>query len=118
MPLPAQQRAVVALQAALEAPEDLPLEAAQHPLGRQERGGVHDARAARLRRVRSTTSGTGTLARTASMTCSGVDVVAERLVGQDEPVPQHVRCDRANVLGQHVLAAAHERQRPGRERPC
>ncbi len=43
----------------------------------------------------------------------GVDVVGQRLVGQHQAVPQHVEGQLADVRGQHVVAAAQERERPG-----
>ena len=69
----AQQRAVVALQAAVESPDDLPLEAAQDPFGRQAGGGFHSrSLSANVLVPRITTSGTGILERMASTMCSAV----------------------------------------------
>ena len=42
------------------------------------------------------------------------DAVGQRVVGQHQPVPQHVRRDVEDVLRQHVVAAADQRQRAGR----
>ena len=44
----------------------------------------------------------------------GAHLLGERLVGEDEPVPQRVLRQFVQVLGQDVVAPADQRQRPGR----
>ena len=56
------------------------------------------------------TAGTAT-ARIGASRSSARDAVGERLVGQDDPVAQHVAGQVAHVLGQRVVAAAQEGQR-------
>ena len=52
----------------------------------------------------------------------GGALLGERLVGQHEPVSERVLRERADVGGDHVVAAVDERQRPGaldeRDRPA
>jgi hypothetical protein len=45
------------------------------------------------------------------MTVSG-EIVGQRVVGQDQPVPQHVRDDLDDVLRDDVVAAADQGQGP------
>ena len=42
----------------------------------------------------------------------GIEFVGQCLIRQHQPVPQHVECHFVDVVGQHVVAAAQERQRP------
>ena len=59
----------------------------------------------------SVTSGTGTAAITRSQQHVRIDALGERLVGQHEPVAQHVERERAHVVRQHERAAAQQRER-------
>src|ERR671929_2094916 len=40
----------------------------------------------------------------------GAHLLGERLVGEDEPVPQRVLHERAEILGEDVVAAANQRE--------
>ena len=65
-------------------------------------------------RLRWSSRGSGTATSTCSTTSSAVSAVAERVVGQHEPVAQDVGGEVAHVVGGHVAAAAQQRQHPSR----
>ena len=113
----AEHRPVVALQPPVEAADHPPLQPAQHPLRGQRRlcGPLPIIRGARPARSRSGTSGSGTRVEQRPEQVVGRDVVGERLVGQHQPVPQHVPGQVPRVRGQRVVAAAQEGQRLGPE---
>ena len=102
----AEQRAVVAVQQAVETADHRPLEPPQDA--------PQDLRGRRLGHgVSSGFSGAGTCCMHAlDRARRRVMPVGERLVGQHEAVAQHVGREVGDVLGQHVVAAAQERERP------
>ena len=64
---------------------------------------------------RSGTAGTGIRVDDRAQELVARDVLGQRLERQHEPVAQHVERQVEDVLGQRVVAAAHERERARRE---
>ena len=111
----AHQRAVVALQQAVEAAQHGPLEALEQRLGVRSSsdraaGSVQPLAMAGVSGA-SGLSGTGILRHDALDHRVGVDAFGQRLVGEHEAMPQHVADQAGHVLGQGVAAAAHEGER-------
>ena len=103
----------------VQPPDHLPLEAVEEALRRLDAewaGRFHQSAvtgpAAQAIRSRSASSGDGHRGEDAVDDVVGGDAVGERLVGEHEPVAQHVVGDLAQVLRERVLAAADECQRP------
>ena len=104
-PVAVEQAPVVALEQAVQAADDLPVEALEDAL-RRRRG-----RHVLLERD----DGDGDPAEDRGSRSVGGDVVGERLEGQDEPVAHDVVGHVEDVLRQDVVAAADEGERPGGE---
>ena len=118
-----QRRAVVAGEQPLDAPADRQVERAEERLRQRPRPGpVRRARRALRGRPSSarppaaprSSWGAATLREHRVEDPVGVDLLGERLVAEHEPVPERVLGERLDVLREHVVAAAEERERARR----
>ena len=122
VPWPGHEAQVVAVQHAVEPTGDVELEPAQHLFGRRLRPGRGESSGGRLghRRHRVTARCPGTGRRgaagdrdsTRARMCSASTPSGQRLVGEHQPVAQHLGGDVEDVLGQDVVAAPQQGEGP------
>ena len=124
-PDPAEDRAVVPLQQAVEAADHLPLEAVEELAQASRRRGcgrcpcvARTVAPPCAMRSLSASSGSGTAARMRSMIVVRRDAVGERLVGEHEPVAQDVGGDLAGGPGAARTRGRGRARAPGRRGSC